>query len=112
MIPANLLQRIDEVIEYIGNSTTDYLVVKRQLINAFPASQRALFSTRHPCTKKHQLNDFDHEVIEYWHHQTKTLLQIDSSKLHNPDWKQKKKGWALTLLNKQRKLSNEKRTTP
>lgn len=102
-IPANLKERIDEVIGYVGDSTTDYLVVKRQLINNFPSTYRNLFSARHPCTKKHQLNEFDQAVILYWLDQTGMRLEIDPIKLHNPDWIHRKKGWALTLLNKERK---------
>jgi hypothetical protein len=98
-IPANLKERIDEVIGYVGDSTTDYLAVKRQLINLFPSSFRNLFSVRHPCTKKHILNEFDQAVILYWLSQTGVLLIIDPNKLHDPDWIHKKKGWALSLLN-------------
>ena len=102
-IPVNLKQRIDEVADYVGNTTTDYLTVKRQLINNFPSSSRSLFSARHPCTKKHQLNDFDHAVILYWFEQTGIRLRIDQEKLHDPEWEHRKKGWALTLLNEERR---------
>lgn len=107
-IPTALKARIDEVIDYVGNSTTDYLVVKRQLINNFPSNYRNLFSARHSCTKKHQLNEFDQAVILYWFEQTGMTLEIDSSKLHNPDWKHRKKGWALSLLNEERKRHHAK----
>lgn len=106
-IPANLKKRIDEVIGYVGNTTSDYLRVKRQLINNFPSSSRSLFSARHPCTKKHQLNEFDQDVILYWFLQTGVRLEISVEKLHNPDWEHRKKGWALTLLNEERKRRNE-----
>jgi hypothetical protein len=102
-IPQPLKQRIKEVIEYVGDSTTDYLIIKRQLINNFPNPARGLFSARHPCTKKHTLNEFDRAVIEYWEEETGLKLQIDPTKLHDPGWEQKKKGWALVLLNEQRR---------
>ncbi len=107
-IPTNLKERIDEVIGYVGDSTTDYLVVKRQLINLFPSSHRHLFSARHPCTKKHQLNDFDQAVILYWFIQTGMQLQIDPNKIHDPGWTHRKKGWALSLLNEERKRRDAK----
>ena len=107
-IPTFLLKRIDEVIGYVGSSTSDYLIVKRQLINNFPTSSRSLFSARHHSTKKHILNDFDEAVIAYWEERTGVRLQMDPGKLHNPDWEHKKKGWALTLLNEERqKRRNE-----
>lgn len=102
-IPANLKERIDEVIGYVGDTTSDYLLVKRQLINNFPSQSRSLFSARHPCTKKHQLNEFDEAVILYWHNQTGVHLFISPEKLHDPNWKHRKKGWALSLLNEKRK---------
>ena len=109
-IPPFLKERINEVIGYIGDTTADYLLIKRQLINNFPTPSRALFSARHPCTKKHTLNDFDRAVMEYWEQETGVKLELDPAKLHDPGWEQKKKGWALVLLNEQRrKRPNEAR---
>ena len=109
-IPTNLRERIDEVIGYVGDTTSDYLLVKRQLINNFPSSARSLFSARHPCTKKHQLNEFDRAVILYWLYQTGMKLSIDPDKLHDSSWEHRKKGWALSLLNEERKRRYEKAT--
>ena len=106
-IPTKLKDRIDEVIGYVADTTDDYLLVKRQLINNFPSSSRSLFSARHPCTKKHELNDFDLAVIEYWLTQTGVQLKIPPEKLHDPTWKHRKKGWALTLLNQERTRYHE-----
>jgi hypothetical protein len=106
-IPLNLRERIDAVIGYVGDTTSDYLVVKRQLINNFPTPSRALFSARHPCTKKHILNEFDKAVIWYWQEQTGIRLEVAPEKLHDPEWEHRKKGWALTLLNKERKQRHD-----
>lgn len=113
-IPPFLKQRIDEVIGYVGDSTSDYLIIKRQLINNFPTPYRGLFSARHPCTKKHTLNDFDKAVMEYWQKETGVKLELDPEKLHDPGWRQRKKGWALVLLNEQRRKPHEaaKRKAP
>lgn len=109
-IPAFLKERINQVIDYVGDTTTDYLIVKRELINNFPTPSRSLFSARHPCTKKHILNAFDTAVMEYWEMQTGMRLRIDPSKLHDPSWEHRKKGWALTLLNEERrKRRNEQK---
>lgn len=107
MIPDKLKERIDEVVGYVGATTDDYLLVKRQLINTFPSSSRSLFSARHPCTKKHELNDFDKAVIAYWYLQTGVQLAIPPEKLHDPTWEHRKKGWALTLFNQERKRYHE-----
>jgi hypothetical protein len=108
-IPANLKPRIDEVIAYVADTTCDYLLVKRQLINNFPPSSRTLFSARHPCTKKHQLNEFDKLIISYWETKTGVKLVVDADKLHSDAWEHKKKGWALSLLNQERKQRHEER---
>lgn len=107
-IPTTLKERIDEVVEYVGNTTTNYLIVKRQLINNFPSYARNFFSARHPCTKKHQLNEFDLAVIHYWFKQTGLKLEVPVEKLHDPSWKHKKKGWALSLINQSRKYQHAK----
>jgi len=108
-IPKQLRDRIDEVALYVGDTTSDYLIVKRQLINNFPTPDRALFSARHPCTKKHILNDFDHAIMAYWEGATGVQLKVEPDKLHNPGWEHRKKGWALTLLNEQRKQRRNER---
>lgn len=110
-IPKQILERIDDVIAYVGNTTYDYLVVKRQLINNLPNEHRALFSARHQYTKKHQLNAFDSAVIAYWESKTGVRLEIPPEKIHNPDWiHDKKKGWALALINQTR--NKEKHEQP
>lgn len=102
-IPDFLLKRIDDVIGYVGNTTTDYLIVKRQLINNFPSSARSFFSARHFSTKKHVLNHFDRAIMDYWETRTGVKLQLDPKKIHDPAWQHKKKGWALTLFNEERR---------
>jgi hypothetical protein len=42
-------------------------------------------------------------VILYWHEQTGVRLFVSPEKLHDPNWKHRKKGWALSLLNEERK---------
>src|SRR5574337_2117090 len=102
-IPDNLKERIDMVIAYVGDFTDDWLRIKKELINSFPRNQRHLFSLRHECTKKQIPNAFDESVMAYWKSKTGVEPVIAPDKLHDPDWIQRKKGWALTIINEERK---------
>lgn len=106
-IPEKLKERIDEVAEYVGTTTSDFLVVKRQLINCFPPTERWRFSHRHNSTRKHTLNGFDQEVIEYWFQSTGIRLVVNPNKLHDPGWEHRKKGWSLIIFNEKKKKNNE-----
>jgi hypothetical protein len=95
-IPDKLKERINDVADYIGQETNDWLLIKRHLIISFPNEGRRLFSVRHPCTKKQILNAFDKLVMAYWKELTGIEPIIDPSKIHPDNWTHKKKGWALT----------------
>jgi hypothetical protein len=95
--------KIRYVASYIGNTTSEWLVIKRHLINAFDSKDRSLFSTRHPKTKKQIVNDFDKLVMEYWYLITGVRVVLDPSKIHDPNWIYKPKGWRLREINNERK---------
>lgn len=105
-IPVNLKARIDIVISYVGDTTNDWLRVKKELINSFAKEDRKLFSARHPCTKKQTPNAFDESVIAYWKEVTGVELVISPDKLHDAEWVHKKKGWALVAINEERRKNN------
>lgn len=95
--------RINFVADYVQDSTQDWLQVKRQIINAFDPPSRSLFSTRHPKTKKHFINEFDKLVMSYWESVTGMNLEVDPDKLHDTlGWVHKPKGWALFKMNHER----------
>lgn len=96
---------INYAVSYIGNSTTDWFKIKRELVKIFPPKERSNFSRRHFSTKKQLLNKFDREVIKYWEKQTKLKLFIDQDKLHPKDWVRKPKGHGLKAYNEKRKNS-------
>lgn len=106
-IPETLLEIIDYAIAYIGTETDDWFRIKKELANLFPPRERSRFSRRHFSTKKHILNSFDKQVINYWEEQTGAKLWVDPEKLHPTDWIQKPHGWALREFNEQRRRSKE-----
>jgi hypothetical protein len=86
-IPKRMFQKkkiisiMQDVFGYVGGET-DWLVVKRQLINNFPVDLREKMSKRHPYTKKHTITSYDKQIMNLWKEQTGVLLTIDPAKLH------------------------------
>ena len=106
-IPEHLLESIDYVIDYVGNSSIDWFKIKLEIINRFPPKERSRFSRRHHSTKKHILNEFDKKVIKYWQHKTGNVLWIDPNKLHPADWVRRPHGWGLFSINEERRKKAE-----
>ena len=111
MIPDNLKEIIDYAADYIEDSTDDWFRVKKEIVNLFPPKQRSNFSRRHYSTKLHTINEFEREVMDYWTEVTGVELQIDESRLHDPNWQHRPHGWGLQKYNAERKREreNEKR---
>ena len=103
VIPDNLKEIVDYVADYVADSTDDWFLIKRELVNNFPPKERVRFSRRHFSTKKHTINDFDRLVIDYWENLTGNKLSINEDKLHSQNWVQKPKGWGLKKYNDERK---------
>lgn len=110
MIPNELKEIIDYVIDYIDGNSIDWFQIKKELVVLFPPKARSLFSRRHYSTKKQLLNDFDRKVIQYWEEQTRQKLVIDKTKLHPETWQRRPHGWGLKKYNenrqKQKKIKN------
>ena len=106
-IDESIKLRIVYVASYIGTSTSNWLIIKRHLINAFSSKDRKLFSVRHPCTKKQIVNDFDKSVMDFWQGITGIELFIDPEKIHDPNWIHKPKGWKLRQINHERQQSKK-----
>ena len=92
-----LKEKIEYVASYVQSSCIDWFKIKQEIIRSLPGYMRKKtgFSKRHKNTKKMIINDFDREVIKYWEEITGLRLFIDESKLHNPEWIHRPKGWAL-----------------
>jgi len=58
-------EAISVVSSYVGN-TTDWMVIKKELLKTLSAQDRMYFSTRDPVTKKQTMNDFEKIVAEKW----------------------------------------------
>lgn len=101
-----VIKYIDYLFDYIGDET-DWLKIKIELVNLCPPKVKKLFSRRHYSTKKHIINDFDRKVIEYIQTTTGRVLFIDQTRMHDPNWIHKPKGWALQELNSKRKKEKE-----
>lgn len=100
--PETLANRVHYVAKYIGDETTDWIRVKKELLNALAPKDRSFFSRRHKTSKKHFVNDFEKEVMKFWETLTGIQLQIDPQKLHTPQDERPPRHWALMELNKQR----------
>ena len=103
MLPSQITNLIDYVIYYVGDTTSDWFLIKKELINVFPPVLRKNFSKRHHSTKKHILNSFDKEVITYWENTTGNTIWVNPEKLHPENWQPKPKGWGLQEYNEKRR---------
>lgn len=97
------------LFEFIGNEN-DWFKIKVELVNICPPKIKKLFSRRHYSTKKHIINDFERKVIEYIQTTTNRVLFIDQTRMHDPNWVPRPKGWALQEINRKRKKENEANT--
>lgn len=106
---------LNYLFEFIGDET-DWFKIKVQLVNLCPPKVKKLFSRRHYSTKKHTINDFERKVIDYIQTRSDRTLFIDDTKLHDPNWVSRPRGWALCELNRSRKTLQqkeyEKKSTP
>jgi hypothetical protein len=107
VIPTHLKEIINYVFDYAHDSSDDWFTIKKEIVNNFPPKERKRFSRRHYSTKKHILNGFDYEVINYWEEKSGKKLFIDEEKLHPTNWEQKPKGWGLQRINEERRRNKE-----
>lgn len=74
-IPESIVDALEEVMSYVGE-TTDWMVVKKQVLLTLPPKLRTNFSTRDPRTKKQSFNDFELLVVDWWEKRTGRRLFI------------------------------------
>jgi hypothetical protein len=74
-IPEPILEALEEIASYVGE-TTDWMVVKKQVLLAIAPALRTNFSTRDPKTKKQSFNEFEVRVCDWWENKTGRRLQI------------------------------------
>ena len=69
---------IDEIGEFYEGS--DWLVIKKYILKYLNPNYRRRFSTRDEKTKKHIINDFENDLINYYEQQFGTRLKLDEAK--------------------------------
>ena len=79
---SRIKESLNIIAEY-ASEQTDWLIIKRLLINSIPVELRATLSKRHPKTKKHTLNAVDENIIKYWKEITGVELILDPEKIHH-----------------------------
>jgi len=100
---------IDYVYDYVDNTTNDWFTIKTQLVQTFPPKERKLFAKRHFSTKKRMINNFDREIIVYWEDKSGSKLVINQEQLHPDSWVQKPVGWALKVINEEKRKNKSKK---
>jgi len=70
-----ILEKINFVSTYVSD-IDDWIIIKKELLKQLPPNLRMLFSRRDEKTKKHSLNIFEKDVIEYWKRLTGITLII------------------------------------
>ena len=75
-----ILELLDEIIPiYKENS---WLKVKKYIVRYSRSELRKNFSTRHPKTKNHTINDFEKKLIDIYKQKYNIKLVLDEDKKH------------------------------
>lgn len=110
LIDDEILEKITYVSKYIGNSTNNWVRVKREILLNLRPSHRKLFSKRHKTSKKHFLNDFEAQVIKFWQVLTGIVLVLEESQTHRAEDERPPRHWGLALYNKKRQeIANDRK---
>lgn len=106
-IPERVKRRIEEVAAYVQDTTSDWKLVKIELVKSMPREERRRFSKRHPSSRKMLMNDFEREIIRLWKEITDVELKLNPEEAHPKDWTYKPLGWALRIINEERKIARQ-----
>lgn len=79
-IPAPVLELLDEILKYYNEN--NWLVVKKYVLKYIHPSIRKNFSTRNLKTKKHIINKFEKEIIEYCNNIYNIKLELRKEDTH------------------------------
>jgi hypothetical protein len=102
-----ILDKLYYVARYIGDQTTDWFRVKRELLCVLPPKARSFLSKRHKTSKKHFINDLELELIKSWKEITGIQLQVDDSRLHKSSDERPPRYWGLMEYNKKRQAAKK-----
>jgi hypothetical protein len=71
---------MDEIADVYKEN--DWLIIKKYIVRYSRSELRRFFSTRHPKTKKHAINDFEKKLIDIYKQKYKIKLVLDESQKH------------------------------
>lgn len=83
MIEKEIIELIDEIFFYYKDD--NWLVVKKYLLRYSNPSIRKNFTTRHPKTKKHTVNLYEKEIINYCYENYNILLRLYDEDKHSQE---------------------------
>jgi len=75
-----IVELLEDLSEYYEDN--NWLVVKKFLLKYLHPDIRKNFTTRHPKTKKHSLNEFEKQVIEYYYDNYRVRLELYEEDRH------------------------------
>lgn len=103
---------VQDAVHFVLNyatSTNNWLSVKKEILWKLPCWKRKEFSKRHYSSKKHIINAFEQQIIDYWYDSTGIALTIPEDKMHDVSWTRHKRGWGLKVYNRMRQKAAAKR---
>jgi len=65
----NVMSALREIYSY-ANHVDDWIVIKKELLRTLHPTDRKLFSTRDPITKRQRTNDFERNLAKIWEDMT------------------------------------------
>lgn len=71
----DIIQAVHFVHSY-ASGETDWLKIKKEILKCVKPSSRTAFSSRHPVTKKQEINQFDVAVATYWEGLSGSVLTL------------------------------------
>ena len=78
-----IVELLEDLSEYYEDN--NWLVVKKFLLKYLHPDLRKNFTTRHPKTKKHSLNEFEKQVIKYYYDNYKVRLELYEEDRHKKE---------------------------
>lgn len=85
MLDKTIKELLEDISEYYTEN--DWLVIKKFLLRYSHPSVRKNFSTRHEKTKKHTLNKYELEIINYYNTKYGVRLVLNEKDKHTENFK-------------------------
>lgn len=79
----NVIELLEDLNEYYSDN--NWLIVKKFLLKFLHPDIRKNFTTRNQKTKKHTLNNFEKEIIEYYYDRFDIRLELYEKDTHKKE---------------------------